>query len=215
MGNGLGLGIGHHGGPVTGTVVQEVLDYYEDRLKSLGIKEISDWKVHGPVELAYWKVSHLISEFDADFLEKQKGWEKDGIEMDLRQLEAELASADPEHKPYREEEIRRLQIKRSRTKLLIPQDFRPAMQRGIIGNLDPKAESLSIVFTQNDSKDEWRELGEYTKTSFVDPWPGVHVTICEILMNVQKMVKNAGGDFEIADECEYCDDYQEHARNVG
>ena len=208
---GMGLGISHRGGPVTVVIVQEILNYFEARLVALGAKEVSGWD-NQPGDLIFWRVSGQISKFEVEFLEKQRRWERESPEEDLRHYRNELVSANPKAKPEYEKLIRRVMMVRARPKLLIPPDFTPTCQRGIRANLDPRAESLSVVFTQNGSRDEWRDLGDYTKTSHIDPWPGAHVTVCEILQNVQRIVKSAGGDFEISDGCEYCDDYHNDLR---
>ena len=200
----MGLGIRHSGGPLNLAAVEEILRYLEDRFNRAGLKEVVDWKRSR--DNVYWNVNGPISKIEAEVFEKTKGLEK-YTELDLRELRAELAEGDPRRKLELEARIQAILKKQARTKLVVPMDFRPTMQRGIIGNLDPKAESLGIVFTQNGSNDEWRDLGGYTKTSFIDPWPGAHIMICEILQDVQQMAKSAGGDFEIQDECEICDDY--------
>ncbi|MDG6937723.1 MAG: hypothetical protein JRN42_04170, partial [Nitrososphaerota archaeon] len=208
---GMGLGVSHRGGPVTVAVVQEILNYFEARLVELGAKEVPGWD-NQPGDLVFWRVSGQISKLEVEFLEKQRRGERESPEEDLRHYRNELASANPKAKPEYEKLIRCVMMVRARPKLLIPPDFTPTSQRGIRANLDPRAESLSVVFTQNGSRDEWRDLGDYTKTSHIDPWPGVHVTVCEILQNVQRIVKSAGGDFEISDGCEYCDDYHNDLR---
>jgi len=188
----MGMGVSHRGGPVTLAVVLEALKYYEGRLSALGAKEVADAWPRNREAPVFWRVDQQASKFAADSLDRQRSMEQMTAEKDLEYQKTIQA----------------------RPKLLVPQDFVPTVQKGIRAYLDPKADALSIVFTQNGSKDEWRDLGHYTKTSHIDVWPGVHVTICEILQNVQWIVKSGGGDFEITDECEYCDDYGENREKL-
>ena len=183
----MGLGISHRGGPVSAAVVQEVLNYFEGRVKSLGAREGQDWRNH-PDGLTYWRVEGPPSKFDLESVERLKAWERMGPDLDVQELRRDWELAPPKQKPDLERRIKQIQMVQARPKLLIPPDFQPVMKRGIIANLDPHVESLSIVFTQDGTKDEWRDHGDYTKTSHIYPFPGAHVVICEILQNVQWIV---------------------------
>jgi len=208
----MGEGISHSGGPVPGPVVDEILDFLENRFTMEGLtlkRDLSEplfdkvyWRLdtNGGVratELPNWK--RMYEEFEA-------------IDQEIFELSAELNSeelnnAPPARRQWILQEIEVLKKRKERPLLIIPLDFQPTRQKGIIAYISSHADSLKVVFTQNGSSDEWRDLGGWSKTSHIRPFPGKHLIYCEILHEVQRMVKTAGGDYEIRDELEYCDDY--------
>ena len=207
------MGVSHSGGPVTENVVGEILAYVEERLKQRGLKEVRDLKNHVLGDLAYWKVDSPMSQIERQIFDKVKDFDEDWqaghpVQEELNSLTEELDAASPNKKPNIEKAIRRILWGQGRSKLRTPPDFEPTERKGIIANIDLHAESLSVIFTRNGSKDEWRDLGSYTKTSFLDPWPGVQIVICEILHEIQRRVWAAGGDYTINDETELCDDFK-------
>lgn len=209
----LGLGVSHVGGPVTEKVAGEILSYLEARLKRQGLKEVRDWKDSREGELDYWKVSGPMSQIERQVFDKSRSVDQDlarryPVQDELDALTKELDSASASEKPLVEYRIRGVLWNEGRPKLRTPPDFEPTDRMGIIANLDPHAESLVVIFTRNGSRNEWRDLGDYTKTSFIDPWPGVQVVICEILHEIQRRVWAAGGDYGISDETELCDDFK-------
>ena len=163
-----------------------------------------------PLRGVYWKVDKQSNKHSREFLKSNRAIdEKYPIGTQLDELAAKYEDASPERKPAIVQEIKVRGTRQTRSKLMIPHDFEPSRQKGIVAYIAPHADALSVIFTQNGSKDEWRDLGGWSKTSHIYPWPGKHLTFCRILEDIQMMVRSAGGDYEIRDELGYCDDYAE------
>lgn len=206
------------------TVVDEIVRQLEDGFKREGWRDITNEPtIKGQDnDRAYFKVDepptprsfplrtqsqeiedrqHFINEY------KHKiHYEGSDLDEVLPELGITRRQYYQQHADFGEKHLANL-IRRG---VMVPDGFKASRVVGICANPDPHSETFCVEFTQDGDKDEWRDTGDSTKTQFIRSGPGVHVSLCDFLEDVQRKVKAAGGDFEISDEGEYCDDEEGH-----
>ena len=218
----MGVTISHRGGPVPESVVDEILSQVEEAFKREGWKDVTGIPPdHSKAESGvYWKSDETIPPGRVGYY-RPASQEIADREHFIREYEREAEYGSNEAIPElgitkREYSRRHAEFGKKhlanliRRGVLIPDDFKPGRQKVICVNADAHSETFCVEFAKDDGKDEWRDIGDFTKTQFVRSGPGVHVGFCDFLEDVQKKVQKAGADYEINDEGEYCDDEEGH-----
>ena len=220
-----GVTIHHRGGPVPEAVVDSILAQLDDGFRREGWRDVTNIppteedRKFGSDHI-FWRENESIPPGRVGYYEK-KSEEVAMRERFIGEYERDALYGSDEIIPSlgitrREYARRHADSGKERLASLIgrgvmvPDDFKPTRTKGVCANPDRDSETFCVRFVKDDTRDEWRDTGDFTKTQFVRTGPGVHISICDFLEDVQRKVRAAGADFEISDEGNYCDDEEGH-----
>jgi hypothetical protein len=215
-----GVTIHHRGGPIPEAVVDDIISQLEEGFRREGWKDVTnepptEQEMKSGRDHVFWREDEPIPPGRVGYYEP-KSEEIEERERSIRNYEWNAKFADPGDKGYYKdlaEYGKKRLASLVRRGVMIPDDFKPTRVKGVCANPDPHSETFCVRFVKDDAKDEWRDTGDFTKTQFVRTGPGVHISLCDFLEDVQRKVRAAGADFIISDEGGYCDDEKGHTHN--